>query len=219
MSGPAAASSGTSSASYDCKYEAGNGGDLKASMKADQVSGQTVDGFIDQGGCIINDSEVGECVTALTREGGLGVGLGDLTLDTIGSEMTFRDTDIQGHNASVDCGLREFPDHVNDLSSVDISISVFDYAFGTTVGGALCTESTDDDHVACEIGTGENEEKQEFCGGEATLINVDLSQANHVVVFLNGPGNQETNCDPTENPIGATTGPDDPYGVSISVVG
>lgn len=187
-----------------CTYEAANGGDIFASQKPDP-KGSAVDGVIDQGGCVLNAQNHGECVTTLARSAAV-VGVADqdlwqdVPLDDIANQMTLGAEACEG---IVEPDLRVLPASVAS-SVVDIRVYVNDDAFGYDVSGAVCTDGPDDDHIACESVI-EEERHGVFCNGGGAMSDVDLTAADHVVVFLDGPANAEaTYC--ADSPIGGTSG-------------
>lgn len=188
-----------------CTYEADQG-DLQATTKKDQ-GGFTADGHVDLGGCIWNEPDHGECVTTLVRQDGLGVGLGDLTLENIATPQTISTSDAQNTNSSVDCDLREMP-----ISSGEVEITVSiddDFWAPEQISGWLCTDSSDDDHIACESLTTEGEQRWDFCRTGFTTPKFDISDTNHVVVFVNGVANAAglSDCGTDDsNPIGGLSG-------------
>lgn len=196
-----------------CYYEAGNGGDLMATIKNDQGSdgtGTTSDGFVDQGGCIINFQDTDACTTAVMRDGGLGIGLGELTLGSMALAMELPEDDAQSVNATTQCDLRDAPSRLFN-KKVEVGVSMLDDVYEWQVSGVLCTDE-DGDNIACE--TGEIEEVHSGCIEPRTTI--DTSSVDHLVLFLNGPVNSRDNACSSENPVGATTGWLSPsYGVNF----
>lgn len=204
-----------------CSYEADTG-DVAVVMKNDQT-GLTSDGYIDNGGCIWNRPNHGECVTAVTRgEGGLAAELGDLALGEIATRISL---DVADCPASIETDLREFDDDFAD-ATVDISVSVSDDAFATEISGLICTEGIDDDHIGCETGQllDNREYSDRICGGAAELEFIPMDRVNHIVVFIDGPAsatevNQNEDCPSTVSAIGGTTGgifdPND--GITVTV--
>lgn len=194
-----------------CTYDVGNGGDVFASMQEDLngVSDDSPGSYIDQGGCIINPAGLGQCYTTVTRAtGGIGDAMGDLTLDFMADGMTVSTADAQEENATLDCNVREI-DFGSLPDTVSIRVLVQDDFWETYVDGVLCTDSTDDDQIACEEAQlGSPEINEPFCDGqlsEATNT-VDLTSTDHIVVFLDGPANEGINGCNNGNPTGAVTG-------------
>lgn len=195
-----------------CTYESGNG-DLVAIMKDDQT-GLANDDMIDQGGCIWNRPNTGDCVTAVAREAGsLGEDLGALTLGEIASRISLNEVDCP---AQIETELREFEaTFADDL--VDISVEIVDDAFGSPgVSGILCTEGIDTDPIACQHTqvTSFKEWRGRICNGHLRdgPLRVDMSKVNHVVVFIDGPATSseahvdDIECPGSTNVIGGTTG-------------
>lgn len=185
----------------DCDYEAGNGGDLMATMKDDQVTGLTNDGIVDQGGCIINNDDRDDCVTPVMRDGGLGIGLGSLTLGSIAGALELDAVDAQNTNPDVECDVRETSGNIQN-KEVDVQVIINDDAWGTAISGLLCTDE-DGDNIACE--TGEHAVTRTGCDGNLKT-RINMNGVDHLVLFLNGPANSIQVACSESNPVGGTMG-------------
>lgn len=192
----------------ECNYEAANSGDLVATVVNDQ-SGLSLDGYIDQGGCIFtstNDDLNSPCVLPVTREGGLGVGLGTLTLDGIADGLMLDSGDALATNASTQCDLRPLPDHTGN---VKVEVSIWDDVYAGQTTGFLCADENDDN--IC----GTDEPGDWICNVDDPAATREVTFSSfgsiaHLVLFINGPENSGDHglgdpCDSDDqNPIGGT---------------
>lgn len=91
-----------------------------------------------------------------------------------------------------------------------LQVALVDDVFGMRVGGSICNDVNGD--LVCGA-VEENEISTPFCGTSAVheaLVDTDgdghKDFGNYATIFLNGPERQALNCDPTANPVGATSG-------------
>lgn len=191
-----------------CTYEVGHGGDAFASMQEDRTGSFADDPgpYIDQGGCIVSTTGLDMCYVTLARAtGGIGDAMGDLTMDFMADGMSLPAKEAQEVNSTLSCAIRE----VDFSAYSQVQVTVSDDFWGgpnwADISGVLCTDSTDDDSIACEesqLGTPEVRER--FCDNTTPRVDFDASTTDHVVVFLDGPANAPL-CS-NGNPTGATTG-------------
>lgn len=100
---------------------------------------------------------------------------------------------------------------MGDNEHTEATVAVVDDIFASNVGAFLCTD-VDNDYVCGDEEKGEF--AQDFCGGSSGALPAsgDTDGDGHkdfgvaAAVFVNGPINQATICDPTVNPVGGTTG-------------
>lgn len=134
-----------------------------------------------------------------------------------------------GDTVAASCGCQgQIQDGWTDLGAVrfsagadgiSVQASVVDDAFGTLVGGTVCTDENRD-NVYCDRAQGEVH--RGFC---RTSPKVDIphydgwhdgdrAQGHYdtVAVFLNGPVGQASDCDPAAAPTATTGGYLDPAG-------
>lgn len=202
-----------------CTYEAGESGDISATITNDQGAG-AADGLIDDGGCIfvmpdINDNA---CTLTILRAGPLLGTLTNTEMNNIGDGMSVDMMELEEQaepgEELPDCDLRELP---VTSGRVEITVSIVDDVYGSgAVGGAICTEAANDDydHVACDEGllTG-GEINEEFCnGGPFTVTVEEISEVDAIVVYTNGPKNQADHCDLLLAQTATTGGILDPAG-------
>lgn len=138
----------------------------------------------------------------LTRQDPVGV-TADGTLNWAGCLWAFRETTDPVFNTVFD------PPQVDGEYNL-LQLSIVDDIWGTQIGGRACG-SIDDDAVCGQESKGET--AFSFCGTSPVMeSHLDVDGDGHsdfgywLVMTVNGPITQAMFCDPTANPVGATSG-------------